>query len=84
MKTITLAAALAVACLAVSGCANGVLGGGNAELFLKDIQTCERHYEGAIGGPAVNASFRIDCKGPAVQSPAPVVAAVTLPATAPQ
>lgn len=84
MKTILLAAALAAASLSVSGCASGVLGG-NAEMFLKDIQTCDRHYEGAIGGPAVNASFKIDCKAsaPPTQAEVEAVIAPAAPASAP-
>ena len=56
MKTFLLAAALAAGCFALSGCAS----------VLKDIQSCERHYNGTVSGgaiqPAVLAGAAlIDC-----------------------
>lgn len=65
MKTLLRAGlALAGAAVAVSGCAGlpGVAGGASTKDFLQHMEQCDRHYEGAVGGPAVNASFKIDCK----------------------
>lgn len=65
--------AAAASTLSLGGC-NAILGQGNLQPFLNDLQTCDRDYQVAFGGPSINGSAHITChaKGAVVAtSPTP-------------
>lgn len=68
MKRLILAAAVAAAALNTAACASFPGSNSAGEAVLKDLQGCERHYQGAIGA-GVNGSFKIDCLPAAAPPP---------------
>lgn len=60
MKTIIAAAALAAVSFTMSGCASA-----DTQAVLKNLQGCERHYNGVVSGGLAGAGFsgsvKIDC-----------------------
>lgn len=56
--------ALAAASLSLGGCAQVFGSDANFQAFLKDVQTCDRHYTVAFsaGTAPLNGSAQIDCK----------------------
>lgn len=55
--------AAALVAVGLAGCAGlpGITAGASSKDFLQHMEMCNRHYEGAIGGPAITGSFKIDC-----------------------
>lgn len=85
MKRALVLGTVCAAALMLSGC-NTVFGNtDNMKAFLSDLQTCERHYNVAVGtggsglsGPSFNGSATIDCK------PASATVIAPIPAPPPQ
>ena len=69
MKPLILSVLLS-SCFVLCGCASLGLPNGDVagQAILKDLQGCDRHYEGAIGA-GVNGSFKIDCKAAPATAP---------------